>query len=295
MKCFYHADLDGHCAGAIVKLKFPDVQLYEINYGWKFPWDEISPGEGVFMVDFALQPHSDMERLQKRCNLTWIDHHKTAIEAAGIGFDPPGLRMVGRAACDLAWEYLFPGLPLPLAVKLLGEYDVWDHADDRTLPFQYGMKLARSNPANDMSIWVELLGGNDKLLDVIMKQGELILQYENKQNQDYCKAYSFESKISFTQIDPIPNLSFGCITSRVVLKAICCNRGNASSKLFDSVWDPDKYDIMVTFIRLASKKWTVSLYSTKPEVDCGRIAKHYGGGGHAGAAGFQCDILPFEV
>jgi nanoRNase/pAp phosphatase (c-di-AMP/oligoRNAs hydrolase) len=40
---------------------------------------------------------------------------------------------------------------------------------------------------------------------------------------------------------------------------------------------------------------TVSLYSTKPEIDCGEIARTFGGGGHKGAAGFQCTELPFAI
>lgn len=40
--------------------------------------------------------------------------------------------------------------------------------------------------------------------------------------------------------------------------------------------------------------WRVSLYSTKPEVDCGAIAKLLGGGGHRGAAGFICEKLPWD-
>jgi nanoRNase/pAp phosphatase (c-di-AMP/oligoRNAs hydrolase) len=39
----------------------------------------------------------------------------------------------------------------------------------------------------------------------------------------------------------------------------------------------------------------VSLYSTRDDIDCGAIAKTYGGGGHKGAAGFQCDTLPFPI
>ena len=42
-------------------------------------------------------------------------------------------------------------------------------------------------------------------------------------------------------------------------------------------------------------KWSVSLYSIDPNIDCGSIAKKHGGGGHPGAAGFQCDSLPFEL
>jgi nanoRNase/pAp phosphatase (c-di-AMP/oligoRNAs hydrolase) len=39
------------------------------------------------------------------------------------------------------------------------------------------------------------------------------------------------------------------------------------------------------------EQYTVSLYSKT--VDVSEIAKKYGGGGHKGAAGFQCKKLPF--
>ena len=42
-------------------------------------------------------------------------------------------------------------------------------------------------------------------------------------------------------------------------------------------------------------KWTVSIYSTNKNIDCSELAKKYGGGGHKGAAGFQCENLPFSI
>jgi nanoRNase/pAp phosphatase (c-di-AMP/oligoRNAs hydrolase) len=42
------------------------------------------------------------------------------------------------------------------------------------------------------------------------------------------------------------------------------------------------------------RMFTVSVYSTNPNIDCGAICKKYGGGGHKGAAGFQCKELPFQ-
>lgn len=44
------------------------------------------------------------------------------------------------------------------------------------------------------------------------------------------------------------------------------------------------------------KKWHVSLYNDNGEVDCSKIAKTYGGGGHKGAAGFlTSDILLLQL
>jgi oligoribonuclease NrnB/cAMP/cGMP phosphodiesterase (DHH superfamily) len=52
----------------------------------------------------------------------------------------------------------------------------------------------------------------------------------------------------------------------------------------------EQYDFCAACI-FDGKRWTVSLYSEK--IDVGEICKQLGGGGHRGAAGFQCEALPF--
>lgn len=94
-----------------------------------------------------------------------------------------------------------------------------------------------------------------------------------------------------------------------VLRGIACNTTTNNSQFFDSVYDPEKHDLMVAFARVSNVRWfreneqgypqraypwKVSIYSTKPEIDCGAIAKSFGGGGHKGAAGFICDRLPWD-
>jgi nanoRNase/pAp phosphatase (c-di-AMP/oligoRNAs hydrolase) len=37
------------------------------------------------------------------------------------------------------------------------------------------------------------------------------------------------------------------------------------------------------------------MYTERKDVDLSLIAKKYGGGGHAGACGFQCAELPFRL
>ena len=80
MKCFYHStDLDGRCSGALIKWRHPECELIGIDYGQAFPWHLVDSGECVWMVDFCLQPHEDMIRLARKCDLIWINHHKTSI------------------------------------------------------------------------------------------------------------------------------------------------------------------------------------------------------------------------
>ncbi len=283
--CFYHsADLDGHCSGAIVKRAHPEVELIGINYGDEFPWDKItgktSPRQKVYMVDFCLQsrppaPFKNMVALSGMCDLVWIDHHKSAIEeASGAGAEGmAGVREIGKAACELAWEFFF-GRSVPGAVYLLGRYDVWDlDADPEVMPFQWGVRINEdTRPENSMVMWEHLFAG---FIEDTVEKGQACLAYQKAQNTKYASSCAFES-----ELDGHP--------------VIVINKGMTNSQLFDSIWDAEKYHMMVTFV-WRKGQWTVSMYSTREDIDVSEIAKARGGGGHKGAAGFQCDELPFPL
>jgi len=289
MKCFYHsADLDGHCSGAIVKYaqnigmlphrqeKF--CELIGINYGDAFPWESIEPTETIYMVDFSL-PIEDMGRLHATTNLIWIDHHKTALDAAkNVGVKLMGLQKEGFAGCELAWEYIF-GMKKypPTAVQLLGRYDVWDHGHEEVLPFQYGMRqFDNTHPNSEESedIWNLVLSDDQEFLNAVIDKGITILEFADKENSKYAKSCAFE-------VDFMGH------------KCVVVNRGMTNSKVFDSIFDPEKHDIMITFV-FRKGLWNFSLYSIpEKEIDCGLIAKEYGGGGHPCAAGFSNAEIPF--
>ena len=83
---------------------------------------------------------------------------------------------------------------------------------------------------------------------------------------------------------------FGAYTAMMI------NRGGNSTLFENGVKPPSEYELMVTFYLTKHGYWTVSLYSVQDHIHCGDIAKKLGeagpkpsGGGHKGAAGFQCD------
>lgn len=284
MKCYFHsADFDGHCSGALVKMAHPEAELFGINYGDEFPWAEINQGETIYMVDFGLQPFSDMIRLGNISQLIWIDHHKTAIEnavEAGWEIDPMKLK-IGVGACQLVWGYLrseikahgYSGVEIPLFVKLLSEYDIWNHTDPRTLPFQYGMRMQKDTSPENQDFWRSLFNGN--IVNTIIKTGKIILEYQANEDIKYCKSCAFE-----TELDG--------------LKCLAVNKMLCSSKIFDSMWDSDKYDAMITF-GYRKGLWNFGLFTDKEGVDVSAVAKKYKGGGHLSASGFSADELPFEL
>ena len=91
------------------------------------------------MVDFSL-PISDMILLQRCCKeLTWIDHHKTAImwrPSKDFSYWTPGGR---KAACELAWDIL-PKITMLAAVFLLVMMFATWKADSRVMDFQLDSK-----------------------------------------------------------------------------------------------------------------------------------------------------------
>jgi len=148
MICIHHnKDLDGFTSGAIVAKRFPDCKLIGWDYKDPIPWDKITYGEPVVMIDVSF-PMVDMIKLLhiSQYKLTIIDHHisfKKEFDAS----DHPNKKDItyvyenGKAACEIGWEYYFPGKDMPDAVRLLGQYDTWRNEnkvywENAILPFQ---------------------------------------------------------------------------------------------------------------------------------------------------------------
>lgn len=287
MICIYHSrDLDGYCSGAIVKHRYPDCKLIGYDYGQ--PLELEVTGEPIIMVDVSV-PMKTMLKLAQMSNyqFTWIDHHISAIKEYQqfVGDGETFLTAVledGIAACEGAWKYFFPDEPMPIAVSLLGKYDTWRNKnkydwENASLPFQFGMRQICNSPETFPK---ELLFSNvgvDIIIENIIENGKTILTYQRQQNERACKSASFEFEFEG-------------------LKAICLNGGGFNSDVFKSVYDEDKHDVMMPF-QFNGKFWTISLYTTKDNIDCSVIAKLKGGGGHKKAAGFQVDdirqVFPF--
>lgn len=273
MKCFYHsADLDGHCSAAIVKKFRPECEMIPIDHGDPFPWDSIYSDEKVYMCDFSLQPFSEMLRLDDISDLTWIDHHESAINAlheSGVRID--GIQRNGLGACGYTWLY-FSYMDMPHGVRLLAEYDVWDHRDPDTLPFQYGMEMEK-DILPEAAVWEEVL--SSKRPARIIERGEVALVYDNQCSLVYANAAAFDLDLH--------GLNF------IALNRMCCN-----SRAFETVYDQVVHDAMMAF-GWRKGRWYVSMYTTKDSVKILDVARAYGGGGHAKACGFQCRKLPFEL
>jgi len=265
MKIFYHdADLDGKCSAAVVRRYAPKAECVGVDYGRPFPWKEVRLGETVYLVDFHLPPE-EMLRLWKRASLVWIDHHVTALEwAESVDFWPPGLRRPDVAACELCWRWLFIG-PIPLGVKLISRFDVWD-VDEDVLAFNYGLQTYDTRPESE--VWPKVFG-DPAFVRRVTEEGKPIVKWI----RDYYKRYAsaFARRLTWRGMEVIE-----------------VNVGFANSLLADACEDADLY----AFVVRGPKGWKVNLRSER--VDVGKLAHSLGGGGHERAAGFWCEELPWE-
>jgi len=280
-------DLDGKCAAAIAyKYYYHDdylralqegreqesIECIGVNYNIPFPFNKITPQEAVIIVDYSLQKDGEFDALFRLTdNIIWIDHHKSALERFAYLEDKlVGLRSVEKAGCELAWDYFYPDRKTPRVVELLGDYDTWKfkYGDDSKY-LQLGIRLHNTKPSSEN--WLVWLGDSFNP-DNMVKDGKLVDTFRNNYNKSLMAGLGF-----YTEFEGH--------------RGIACNQGSTSSQLFDSI-NENTYDLMLPF-SFDGNQWTVSIYSKRPDIDCSEIAKKYGGGGHKGAAGFQCASLPF--
>lgn len=286
MKCFYHDDMDGRCAAFWVRdfAGMEGAEYIAMDYKNPFPMHTIEPDEDVYIVDYSISPECMDELLDITSSVIWIDHHKTAIEQYKNYNQQAikGIRFDGIAACLLTYTYFVTNQMIrdgrdpwsteriaqtaPPFAQLIGDRDVWAWKfGDRTRFFHAGMLAECTHPCS--KIWEHAW----EHVDDIVAQGEIVERYRQQTDKEYVG-------------------SFGYFTSFEGHDAFACNKGMASSQLFDNagVIAPP---LLITYV-WNKDQWTVSLYST--EVDVSEMAKKYGGGGHKGAAGFQCQELPFN-
>lgn len=293
MKCFYHNDADGRCAGfwvnhlAVITDEAyyeDDPEFVEMSYEKPFPMEKIRPNEQVYIVDYSISPDEMRELLKITEDVTWIDHHKTAIEKYdGFEHDIRGVRFDGAAACMLTYCYLrhmtdhgtgvikpfdlCMRTDAPMFTKLIADWDVWDLVyEDRTRQFITAFNCYDFNPLSDEWVRVRDVG----VISMIMEGADMI-KFRDGWAKSYLERFGFETEFEG-------------------LKCFAVNLGNCNSEYFKSL-PVGKYDAFMPFA-FNGDTYTVSMYSTSADVSV--ICKKYGGGGHMKAAGFQCKELPFR-
>ena len=287
MKCFYHNDSDGKCAAYWVHQAYPNAKpsdFIQMDYHKEFPFEVITDNEQVYIVDFSIPPEEMSILLKITPNVTWVDHHITAIEKYE-NFPEPirGIRCNGIAACMLTYCYLNHMTDrgrgkekpfdkkmthkAPMFTTLIADWDVWkfDFGND-TRYFQMAFNSLDFTPGSKE--WDYMTLYPDMQVKTLIENGKTIKQHRDEWAKSYCKARGFATTFEGH-------------------RCYAMNLGLCNSEYFDSQNHED-YDIYIPF-SFDGRNWHYSLYSQK--INVSEIAKKYGGGGHRGASGFTWDSL----
>jgi uncharacterized protein len=290
----YHANCaDGFGAAfAAWKKLGDDAEYVPVQYGddsWHHPFDlrEQVIDRDIYILDFSFIRPVMGQIFQDARRVVWLDHHATAFKEHGFTTNAPGEPAVtplskhtivldnNKSGAMLAWEYFHPGTEVPMLIRHIDDRDRWQWKMEGTREFSEYLNSMPYTFANWHSVDVGIRSGG---LEEVKAQGAAILR-ATQQRID--KAVNGElKKVSLA----VPEgLTYN--TTGLALNAV-----NDISEIGNAVAKKSGTFSLSFFIK--GDEVICSLRSISP-YDVSVIAKHYGGGGHAQAAGFKMPIERF--
>ena len=246
----------------------------------------------IIMTDISFNDFSAIKKIYKKLGheFVWIDHHAPIIkQSVREKMDKiPGVRDTNRSAILNAYKYTYDPFDEQYNNKdekielfrILSAFDSWTYErEGYTKDYVFSVNTAVINrfqlQPEKIIQFVNLVLQSDNQKDIISKFSESGKEF----NDNY---YNINHKIVEDYAE-IWNLKYVDKTALVIFQS-----GQTSSMWFEPF--ADKADCGLVFKHLNDGSWGVSLYNTSDDSDfhCGNYLKeHYGGGGHAGAAGCQ--------
>ena len=207
MKCFYHNDLDGRCAGAIVaqyRNNYDKEDFFEVDYVMDLPVGKIKEGEEVWFVDYSFKDNTSFvltNLLNRGCNVIWIDHHTSSINLVSKNErlnEIKGIRKDGISGAALTYMYCYNKEfnDIPYYIKLVSDYDCWQYKyEPDTTYFKIGIETVKFD-ALDI-VWNNLnLISDNYMLNKLIDKGTLIKNYIDSDNTYYREHFAYESEIA---------------------------------------------------------------------------------------------------
>ena len=264
--CIYHGNCaDGFCAAWVVRKALgDDVEFFAGFYGKEPP--DVTDRE-VIMVDFSYK-RSVLEAMQDKAkSILILDHHKTAqADLEGLeskpGHDISILFDMNRSGAMITWNYYFPDVPSPSLIQHIQDRDLWLFKIEGTREIQASIF---SYPY-DFKVWDELMM---TARSTLITEGTAIERKHHKDIAELVGVSKRRMNIGGHNV-PVANLPY----------TLSSDAGHLMGKgePFAACYMDDPTGR------------TFSLRSADDGVDVSEIAKRYGGGGHAHAAGFKQPI-----
>jgi oligoribonuclease NrnB/cAMP/cGMP phosphodiesterase (DHH superfamily) len=273
----YHANCcDGFCGAWLLSKLYPDAEFMPFQHGTPAPLDQLK-SQDVILVDFCF-PHDEMIGVMSLAQtLRVFDHHKSVPEElrqqAQFIYDE------SESGCSLVWNYfreeLLKSFPASAIDAFSRTHWVVEYVKDRDL---WRWKLPHSQEVN---AGISLAGWDfaewDKLMfHKCLNEGATIKRYRDLRVASTAKrAINVVVETDERRyIVPCVNETNGDFISHVG-EALA---GTCETTPFG----------MTYFHRLDATGRHEYVFSLRSRngLDVSKVAQHFGGGGHPGAAGF---------
>lgn len=295
----YHGNCaDGFTAAWAARKKFGDAAEYFAGV-YQTPPPDVT-GRDVVLVDFSYKRDVLRDMAKVARSILVLDHHKSAAEdlhaesrtgdefATVIRMDAPGWTApltweytqacrqqdewegirkaiiyahfdMNKSGAGIAWDFFHPGVPRPALVNHVEDRDLWRFALSGTREIQ----AAVFSYPYSFDLWDKLA---DADMETLRTEGAAIERKHHKDVAELVTVCKRRLTIAGYEV-PVASLPYTLTSDAGHLMA----QGEPFAACY---WDTEDGRVF-------------SLRSTDEGMDVSSIAKLYGGGGHAQAAGFK--------
>lgn len=269
----YHANCwDGFCAAWVARKALGEIEAFPGYYGAAPPGVK---GREVYVLDFSYPFDVMAEMASQSHAFTVLDHHKTAaraiadLEAMFITHNMAGRARYGveKSGGRMAWDFFgfiggWDGLPSPWLVDYTEDRDLWRHA----LPHSEEINAALRSYPLDFELWDRFGAVQDVVNQTFLVQEGTAIRRAERQIID--------THVRNARVMDVAGHRVKAVNATVLFSEIAGEL--AKGQPFGACYF-DRQD--------GKRQW--SLRSDESGLDVSAIAKAYGGGGHARAAGFE--------
>lgn len=289
----YHDNCaDGIMSAAIAKMHMPDAEFFPCNYNsyelrddMLFYKDEVAylTNKDIFVIDFSFK-HTEILHMAEYANeFTLLDHHKSAqIDLEGQPF--PAIVEItfdmNKSGCMLTWEHWHgpsENQAVPAAITYVGGRDIWQHKGKPwELEAEYINYWLMSEPWSiDRALSIV---EDSYALNEALAFGEATHKF-------------FMAKVEEAKGHAIITTHYG-LAGREDYEDYSCAVVNAPYWLASELGNQlsKEYDFACIWFVTKDAEVGVSLRSSNG-TDVSLIAKEFGGGGHAAAAGCKFNSI----
>lgn len=276
-KFIYHANCwDGFCSAWLGHLVWPDAEFIPANYGWKAP--DVT-GCDVVIADFSYPRDVLIDMKAKANSIIVLDHHKTSQEDL-VGLDFCTFDME-RSGARLVWDYLWEqGLinmrmfvenPLPggyphgyvhWMVKYIEDRDLWR----KSLQCCNEVNAAIRSYPLDFKVW-DAMARRD--MHELIMEGVAILRQQRQVIDHHLQ------HLQWIEIDGLKG------------KGCACSTAHIWSEIMEVMMATENIPFAIVWCDTINGDRLYSIRSLENGPDVSTIARKFGGGGHARAAGFK--------